>query len=75
MLGVNFINILRAHFLYKILEPKITKPNATREKLPKRLTYKKGKHKMLMNLTPGVNFTNVLCAAFTLVDPESVKRY
>jgi len=23
----------------------------------------------------GVNFTNVLLAAFTLVDPKSVKRY
>jgi len=22
---------------------------------------------------PGVNFTNVLCAAFTLIDPKSVK--
>ena len=25
--------------------------------------------------SPGVNFTNVLRTAFTLVDPESVKRY
>ncbi len=23
---------------------------------------------------PGVNFTNILCAAFTLVDPESIKK-
>jgi hypothetical protein len=23
----------------------------------------------------GVNFTNVLCSAFTLVDPKSVKKY
>jgi hypothetical protein len=37
----NFINVLRAHFSYKILAPKITKPNVTREKLPERLTYKK----------------------------------
>jgi hypothetical protein len=27
-----------------------------------------------MKLTPGVNYTNVLCAAFTLLDPESVKK-
>jgi len=27
-----------------------------------------------VKLTPGVNFTNVLCTAFTLVDPESVKN-
>jgi len=28
---------------------------------------------MLTNSTPGVNFTNLLRAAFALVDPESVK--
>jgi len=28
---------------------------------------------MLMKLTPGVNFINVLLAAFTRADPESVK--
>jgi len=33
--GVNFINVLRAHFSYEILAPKITKPNVTREKLMK----------------------------------------
>ncbi len=30
---------------------------------------------MLMNLTPGLNFINILGTAFTLADPESVKRY
>ncbi len=30
---------------------------------------------MLVKLTPGLNFTNVLSTAFTLADPESVKRY
>jgi len=29
----------------------------------------------LMNFTPGVDFTNVLRTAFTLVDPKSVKRH
>jgi len=29
----------------------------------------------MMKLTPGVNFINVLCTAFALIDPESVKRY
>jgi len=29
---------------------------------------------MLMKSTPGVNFINVLWAAFTLVDPKSVKK-
>jgi len=47
-IGVNFINVLGACFSYKILAPKITKPNVTREKLPKRLTYKKGARKTLM---------------------------
>jgi hypothetical protein len=31
--------------------------------------------KMLMKLTPGLNFINIICTAFTLADPESVKRY
>ncbi len=31
--------------------------------------------KMLVKFTPGLNFTNVLHTAFTLADPESVKRY
>jgi len=29
---------------------------------------------MMIILTQGVNFTNVLCAAFMLVDPERVKN-
>ncbi len=29
---------------------------------------------MLMKLTPGADFTNILRAAFKLVDPNSVKR-
>ncbi len=39
------------------------------------LLYKKVAYKMLMKLTPGVNFINVLCTAFTCADPKSVKRY
>jgi len=27
-----------------------------------------------MKLSPGVNFTNILRPAFTLVDPESLKK-
>jgi len=40
-LEVNFINISHTHFSYKILEPKITKPNVTRETLLNLLLYKK----------------------------------
>ena len=29
---------------------------------------------MLVKLTSGVNFTNILCAAFMLTDPKSVKK-
>ncbi len=29
---------------------------------------------MLMKLTAGVNFTNILCVAFMCLDPKSAKR-
>jgi hypothetical protein len=51
--GVNFINVLHTHFLYKTLEPKITKPNITKEKLLNLISYKKCARKMWMKLTPG----------------------
>jgi len=50
--SVNFINILRAHFLYKMLAPKITKPNLSREKLQNLLSHKKQAHKKLIKLMP-----------------------
>ncbi len=31
-------------------------------------------HKMLMKLTPGLNFIIILCTVFTLVDPKSAKN-
>jgi len=37
--------------------------------------WQKRAHKMLMKSTPGVDFINILCTAFMLVDPKSVKRY
>jgi len=49
--------------------------HVTWEKLPKGHSYKKFVCLMLMKLTPGVNFNNMLCTAFTCVDPKSVKRY
>jgi len=39
----------------------------TREKLHKTLLYEKGASKMLMKLTPVVNFINILQAAFALI--------
>ncbi len=41
-------------FTQAFLATKITKPNVTREKLPKRLMYEKGLHKTLVKLTPTV---------------------
>jgi len=35
----------------------------------------KAAHNMLMKLTPGVNFINILQTAFTLADPKSAKRH
>ncbi len=35
---------------------------------------KKAARKVLVKLTPGFNFINILRTTFTLVDPESVKN-
>jgi len=45
-----------------------------REKLLKQFLYEKCVQKMLMKLTPGVNFINVLRAAFLKSDPKSAKK-
>jgi len=53
--AINFINIIQAHILYKLLAPKIPKPCfgfVTREKLLNLLSYEKRARKMLMKLTP-----------------------
>ncbi len=72
--GVDFINILLAFFVQKCFFCQ----NVTREKLRKlsckALLYKKRVHKTFMKLTPCVKFTNVLRAAFTLIDPKSIKN-
>jgi hypothetical protein len=68
--GVNFINILRAHFCTKeLFLPKsfCQSQNVTREKLLNSLSYKKCTHNTLMKLTPvgGVAkqpFRRVCCA-------------
>jgi len=35
----------------------------------------KAASRSLLTLTPGLNFIDILCTAFTLADPESVKKY
>jgi len=64
--GVKFINILQAAFVPIFLHQKITKPNqtVTREKLRKKRLHKKVQSKMLMKLTSGVKFINILQVAF-----------
>ncbi len=52
---VNFINVLRANFMYKSLFGSFFYLHVTREKLLKRRLYKKCGRKMLMKLTPDVN--------------------
>ncbi len=49
--------------------------NVTRKSCRNAICTKNSYVKMLMKLTIGVNFTNILRTALTLVDPKSVKRY
>jgi len=58
--GVNFINILRSNSLYERCFGSFFYEHVTREKLLKQHSYRKFVHKMLMKLTTGVNFINIL---------------
>jgi hypothetical protein len=66
--GVNFINVLWARFSYKISNPK-----ASFAVFGAKILYKKCVCKTLMKLTPGINFINVLRAAFLCQDSKSTK--
>ncbi len=60
-----------SHYNLKILRPKVTKYLTN---LPKKFCEFRPKNFLKRETFfcwPGVDFTNVLCAAFTLVDPES----
>jgi len=46
---------------------KLQSQNVTREKLHKALLYEKYEHEMLMKLTSGAKFTNILWAAFAQI--------
>jgi hypothetical protein len=54
---------------------KLQSQTVSREKLCKTLLYEKAASKLLVQLTPGVDFTNGLPSAFTHTDPKSSKRY
>jgi hypothetical protein len=61
--AVNFINIFRVNFLYKILAPKNFKPKHTFVIVGAKILYGKCACKTLMRLTPAVNFINILLEA------------
>jgi hypothetical protein len=61
----NFINVLRVHFLYEVLAPKITKLCFGDWDFLATNIVVKNARKMMMKLTPVVNFINILCANFT----------
>jgi len=60
-------------FCTKVLYAAFFNLHINREKLPKRLSYEKVELKLLMKLTPEVDFTIILRPAFTHFNPKSVK--
>jgi len=64
--GVSCTNMLRATFTYKSMCLQFVYVIFWQKE-----TDTKTDPKMLMNLTPGVNFINILCDAFTRTDPKS----
>jgi hypothetical protein len=56
----NFTNSLYAH----LPQYSFAKKSSSPKKLRTKLSFEKAARKILVKLTPGVNFTNVLCAAF-----------
>jgi hypothetical protein len=62
--GVNFNYIIQAALAPYFYDKKSQSQTLIREKLHKALIYEKGVCKMLMKLTPGVNFTNMFMGSF-----------
>jgi hypothetical protein len=62
---INFTNILLVAFRLKILQQKSTKLKCKYKKVLAYLLYEKIACKILVKLTQGVTFTNILCAAFS----------
>jgi hypothetical protein len=68
-LGLNFINVLRTAFM--LVGPKrIVRIQSSSQYLIMLLESAgaNAAHRALMKLTPGLNFINVLCTAFALVE-------
>ncbi len=72
--GVHFTNILWASFIHTYLKS-VKKWWFDCLFVLLEFSSVKAVRKMLMKVTPGLNFINVLCSAFMLADPESVKIY
>jgi len=71
--GDNFINVLRAHFLYELSSFSLVTFGFVI--FGAKILYVKWASKKLMKLTPRVNFTNILLEAFFLHrDPKSAKK-
>ncbi len=71
--ALNFINGLRARFSYERFRFGIS--FLVTHVRRKRHLWEKFVRKMLMKLTPGVNYINVLRAAFACTDPKRAKRH
>ncbi len=67
-MGVNFINILRAHFLHKSASHSFSLYILALAKVQKHFCTKKCARKMLMKLTTGLNFLDRFWAIFFQLD-------
>ncbi len=65
---VNFINILRAYFLYKILAPKISNPKHTFVIFGAKILYKKCACRMFKKLTPFYVSSFFIYATFSVLN-------
>jgi len=64
--GVNFINILPAHFSYKIFSAKISNPKVSFVVFDAKILYKKRMQKTLMKLTTGF-----VCLSYLMASVQS----
>jgi len=73
---LSFCSQFQQHFMSNFFSY-ISSPKYYKDKLLVQENYvntfiQKAEHQMLIKLTPGVNFINILCSHFTCQDPQSV---
>ena len=74
--AVNFTKIWQAAFALISICQKLQTQTVSTEKLGKTLLFEKDAHKMLVKLTPAINFNNILCAQIPKVQEDSqVKQF